>query len=233
MRTRIEYPPGHVPPNSVPKYFIGLDLGQAQDPTAVCIVERKGDIKTGVCHVPQLKRYALGTSYNAIVDDLAEKLKKAPQGTRLILDGTGVGRAVVDMITGHEKLRQTGVQITAVTITAGNDEARDGIWWRVPKRNLVGAVQVLLQSQRLKIAENLSDTPALVSELQNFKVKITDSGNDVYGEWRSGKHDDLVLAVALGAWAATNPALNQTGQAKVGGVKQGLIDAAAHIKRFG
>jgi hypothetical protein len=31
-------------------------------------------------------------------------------------------------------------------------------------------------------------------------VKITPSGNEQYGAWREGEHDDLVLAVALACW---------------------------------
>lgn len=189
-----------------PAYFIGLDLGQAQDPTALAVIERRGDTKTGICHVPQLKRYPIGTAYGDIVADLAAKMEKAPEDTMLIVDGTGVGRAVTDMIFTHPGFQQSNIQ--AVTITAGNDETRAGRYWKVPKRNLVGSVQVLLQSKRLKIAESLADTPVLTAELQNFKVKITDAGNDVYGEWRAGKHDDLVLAVALGCWAATHESIN-------------------------
>jgi hypothetical protein len=150
----------------------------------------------------------IGTSYNVIVDEIAAKLRRAPKETRLIVDGTGVGRAVTDIILEHKELRAIRSRIRPVTITAGIEEVRDGYYWKVPKRNLVGAVQVLLQSQRLKIAEGLPDTPVLVSELQNFKVKITDAGNDVYGEWRAGKHDDLVFAVALGCWAATHKSIN-------------------------
>ena len=78
-----------------PHFFIGLDLGQAQDPTALAVIERRGDAKTGVCHVPQLKRYPIGTSYGAIVEEMAGKMRQAPEGTRLIVDATGVGRAVV------------------------------------------------------------------------------------------------------------------------------------------
>jgi hypothetical protein len=96
-----------------------------------------------------------------------------------------------------------------VTITAGNEESHDGYYTKVPKRNLVGAVQVLLQSRRLKVASALADTPVLIGELQNFEVRITTAGNDVYGEWRENKHDDLVLAVALACWSATSPGMNQ------------------------
>jgi hypothetical protein len=193
----------------IPDYFIGLDLGQAQDPTALAVIERHGDEKEGVCHVPQLKRYPIGTSYDEIVKDLAAKIERAPEGTQLIVDGTGVGRAVTDMILQHPGFRGTWVR--AVTITAGNDETYSGAYWKVPKRNLVGVVQVLLQSKRLKIAAELPDTQVLVSELQNFKVRTSDAGNDVYGEWRASKHDDLVLAVAFACWAASDHRTGRVG----------------------
>jgi hypothetical protein len=40
----------------------------------------------------------------------------------------------------------------------------------VPKKELVAAVQVLLQSKRLHVARSLPDAPVLVRELENFKV---------------------------------------------------------------
>src|SRR5438477_511373 len=65
------------------------------------------------------------------------------------------------------------------------------------------AVQVLLQSGRLKIAEGLPDTKTLVRELLNFKVKIDPvTAHDSYAAWRENIHDDLVLAVAMALWLA-------------------------------
>ena len=48
-------------------------------------------------------------------------------------------------------LRRAGLpcRLMPVTITAGDRETTDSGTWRVPKRDLVGAVQVLLQSSRL------------------------------------------------------------------------------------
>jgi hypothetical protein len=69
----------------------------------------------------------------------------------------------------------------------------------------VSAVQVLLQSGRLKIAKELPDAEVLVTELLNFQVRITNSANDIYGAWREGTHDDLVLAVALACWWGMQP----------------------------
>ena len=71
----------------------------------------------------------------------------------------------------------------------------------MPKRDLVGAVQVLLQTDRLKFAEQIPAIPTLVQELLAFRVKIDPlTAHDSYGAWRDGAHDDMVLAVAIAAW---------------------------------
>ena len=79
---------------------------------------------------------------------------------------------------------------------------------RVPKRDLVSTAQVLLQSERLKIAKGLPEAQTLVDELLAFKVSISLKGHDSYGNdvgmWRENPHDDLVLAVALAAWYGEN-----------------------------
>jgi hypothetical protein len=42
-----------------------------------------------------------------------------------------------------------------VTITGGDRESREGGYWRVPKRDLIVVLQVLLQGGELKIASGL------------------------------------------------------------------------------
>jgi hypothetical protein len=44
----------------------------------------------------------------------------------------------------------------------------------------------------------------LARELQTFKIKMTAAGNETLESWRERDHDDLVLAVALAAWAGEN-----------------------------
>jgi hypothetical protein len=34
-----------------------------------------------------------------------------------------------------------------------------------------------------------------------MQVKVSTAGNEQFGAWREGAHDDLVLAVALACWA--------------------------------
>jgi hypothetical protein len=48
----------------------------------------------------------------------------------------------------------------------------------------------------------LVDAEALVQELQDFRVNYTDSGRLQFGA-REGKHDDLVLGLAIAVWLAS------------------------------
>ncbi len=146
--------------------------------------------------VRHLERLALGTSYPTIVQRVAALLASPPlRGDAvLIVDGTGVGAAVVD------DFRLALRSLKDVTITGGvNVTFEPPDRYKVPKRDLVSALQSLLQADRLKIARGLPEAPTLVNELLNFQVTITEAANDRY-EGRSGVHDDLVLAVAMPCW---------------------------------
>jgi hypothetical protein len=118
----------------------------------------------------------------------------------LVVDQTGVGRAVVDMFTDAMRGR-VNRDFCPVTITAGHEVTHsERGQLRVPKKDLVGALQALLQTRRLRVAKALPDAAVLVRELETFRVKVTEAANETFGAWREGQHDDLVLAVALAAW---------------------------------
>jgi len=175
---------------------LGLDLGQMQDYTALAVLERvgaSGDVVEH--HLRDLRRFPLGTPYPDIVERLAGLMER-PQlrGATLVVDATGVGAAVIDMLDGR------GLGPVPVWITAGERAEQAGAGWRVPKRDLVAVVQVLLQTGRLKLAAALPEVAPLAQELRAFRVRYTPAGRDVYGAWREGEHDDLVLALALACW---------------------------------
>lgn len=183
------------------KFLIGLDLGQAQDYTALTITEQVEQLDGAPVHyhTRHIERPALGTSYPAIVARLGELVRRPPlAGDYLIIaDQTGVGRPVVNMLSDAR------LRVVPVTITAGNEvsgDERDG--YHVPKRDLVSVLQVTLQTGRLQFARELPEAAQLVKELLSFEVKITTSANDTYGAWREGAHDDLVLSLALAIWYA-------------------------------
>jgi len=183
-------------------FVVGLDLGQAQDYTAIAIAElthAAEDVaqERTIYQVRHLERFKLGTRYPEIVASVRSLCNRPPlrDVASLVVDATGVGRPVVDLLV------DAGLSPVAVSITGGNavTQDEDGAY-RVPKRDLVSAVQVLLQSQRLKIASSLALADLLVKELLAFRVKITADAHDTYGAWRESAHDDMVLAVALACW---------------------------------
>jgi hypothetical protein len=188
-----------------PHYFAGLDLGQQQDYSALAVLEQTfapDPAKQGVsvrhyaCR--HLERFPLGTPYPALVPRLRQLVSAAPlRGCTLAVDQTGVGRAVVDVL----RAANLAVRLLALTITSGHavTGGTDGSS-HVPKKELVGTLQVLLQSRRLQVAPALPEARTLEQELVNFRVKITAALHETFGAGREGQHDDLVLAVALAAW---------------------------------
>jgi hypothetical protein len=178
------------------RFVVGLDLGQVQDYSAVAVVQRLAGRESAV-HVPHLERFPLGTRYPDIVSRMAQLLATPPLRGQasLVVDATGVGTAVIDLLS------QANLSPIAMTITGGDKIHREAKnRYSIPKRELVGCLQVLLQTGRLKIASALPEANLLVKELLAFQVKITSHAHDTYGAWREGTHDDLVLALALAVW---------------------------------
>jgi hypothetical protein len=116
----------------------------------------------------------------------------------LVVDNTGVGRALTDLF------KSKGIRFKAVTIPAGEHAHYANGSWHVPKRDLVAALEVPLQTGTLKVAEGLKLWPTLRQEMLNFRRKINlKTAHDSYEHWRESDHDDLVLAATLACWGAT------------------------------
>jgi hypothetical protein len=188
------------PPAVQTEWLVGLDLGQAQDFAAWAAVERQqAGSAPAHYYARDLYRWPLGTKYPEVVDETVVRLGRSPLQPRgrLIIDMTGCGRPVFDMF----RERQLGSRLHAVTITAGTEavQAAPG-HHHVPKAELIGQLQVLLQTRRLHVAPALPHTPTLLRELEGYQMRITAAAHILYGQWREGEHDDLVLALALACW---------------------------------
>lgn len=186
-------------PKIPPAYVLGLDLGQTHDYSALVIDEITDRGTSYSTHtIRYLKRWPLQTPYPAIVHEVERLTNRKPVTDRdtLVIDQTGVGRPVVDMF----REAALGTQLTPITITGGNEVTHKANDWHVPKKVLISAVTVLLQSGRLRIVPSLKEAKTLRDELLNFKMKITLAANDTYGAWREGDNDDTVLATALACW---------------------------------
>jgi len=193
------------------EFLVGVDLGQCRDFTAIAVIGRaelKGarDPATwaykneSVLQLRHLERVPLGTPYPEVVERVVSVTRSGALLGRcqIVVDGTGVGRPVVDLLRGAP----TGCTVWPAMLTGGDSETSGGGYYRIPKRELIIGLQVLLQSGKLQIAGGLKFGPALVAEMAAMQVKISAAGNELFGAWREGTHDDMVFAVALACWGA-------------------------------
>lgn len=191
------------------RFYVGLDLGKEQDPSAVAVVEKVDLIRGyqtpafGGLLVRHVGRMPLGTPYPQVVEKVRELVGHAELRGRcgLVVDATGVGTPVVDML----QAARLGCDFCAVKITAGEQEvlSRSGYGvehWNVPKRDLMAGVQVLLERGELRIAKGMRETGSLVRELMDVKGRQRENGRVRVGAEGCGEHDDLVIAVALAVW---------------------------------
>jgi hypothetical protein len=193
------------------RWFAGVDLGQSQDHTAVAVLERvtvagEEDAATRTrqaeasYNVRHLERLKLGTPYQSVVERV-RKIVQAPAlagNVTLVVDATGVGGPVVDLL----REAVTRVPLVPVVITGGDRTTCENGRYRVPKRDLIAGMTLLLELGKLKISQRLPEAKTLTKELLNMRVKISSTGHDAYEAWRSGEHDDMVLALALALWRA-------------------------------
>jgi Terminase RNaseH-like domain len=231
--------PPRLPKYSPQRYSVGVDLGQANDPTAIAFLEKTivppetalfspvGDrpgnrLVEGslVYDLVYLKRPKLGTPYDEIARRVADLVcELEPKGAfgelgqvTLCVDGTGVGRGVVDMLRTEFQMRgqraatsTPKVDFRAVSVTGSNTtlkrpERRNG-YWSVPKKDLVFPAVAAFQQKKLRIAKGVKDKDGLVNELQNYRRKTNiATGGMQFEPWRESDHDDLLFAVCLALW---------------------------------
>src|SRR5262245_50015796 len=112
-------------------FFVGVDPGQAVDPTAIAIT-RIAAGNSQVHEVVWLERLPLRTTYPQIVAEVMRHvsgplLRSAT--TEVVLDVTGVGRPVRDLFV------ERGLDPVCITITGGSMAAAETEpgFWSVPK----------------------------------------------------------------------------------------------------
>lgn len=185
-------------------YYIGLDLGCRLDNSVASVLEATqspGQRKQYVLR--DLKRWKLATPYSEIAASLVRLLKGPPLDTAVLAcDVTGVGEPVFQSIL--ESLKASGSflrgGLLAITIHGGMNDTGEGCRLSVSKRSLVSVTQSVLTQGRLKIPRKLDEAGTLVSELQSFSVRITDTGAATFAA-SGGQHDDTVLSLACGLFA--------------------------------
>jgi hypothetical protein len=210
--------------------IVGVELGARMENTALSVVERAwvgtGEHFNKVTYdhrhtygqklvasekvvsnyrVRHLERRKPPVLYKGVAQRIGE-LVKTVGDCLLVVDITRTGRPVWMMIKKHvdeipEDIR-IHVKPCLITVSgiAGGVSRSPDVGFLVPRRDLVSAALLALESDQLKIAQELGLAHTLTEEFTNFKPK-PDPKDDLEG-WRLAKNDDLVLSVAMSVWAA-------------------------------
>ena len=227
-----------LPKYSPRRYSVGVDLGQANDFTAIAVLKQEIVPPESALFAPvgehpgnrlvegrsvydlvYLKRPKLGTPYDVIARRVADLIcELEPQGAfgelgqvTLSVDGTGVGRGVVDMLDTEFKRRGAPsksvpkVDFRRVSVTGSQTQLkkpqRSNGYWSVPKKDLVFPAVAAFQQKRVRIPAGIKDRDALVNELKNYR-RTTNiaTGTMSFEPWRESEHDDLLFALCLALW---------------------------------
>jgi hypothetical protein len=194
-------------------YVCGIDVGQRIDPSAVAVIERRQvwrpDGRYSNQRVPQgepeyrllyAHRLPLGLPYPAQGFKIAQLLSaRAELSDAVILcDITGIGRAAVEAWREHDM-----PDLRGVVLTAGREVRREGRDLFIAKSTLIQEVQSHLHYRTLKIPVNMPEADAIARECADFQVHYTATGALQWNA-KSGSHDDLVIAIALGLYGAAH-----------------------------
>src|SRR4051812_47357728 len=192
-----------------PMFFVGLDLGKAQNHTALSVIERREMVSCDRDPVTQafrteltmrirhLQRIPLDTPYPDIVEFVRRVVSRSELGgsggrrTSLVVDASGVGAPVVDLL---RKARLPCV-LAPVTITSGDRETSDALGYGVPKRDLIVGLQVAFENRWLRVSRGAAHAEEFVKELLDMRLFVSRFGG--YERYEGGVQDDLVLAAAL------------------------------------
>lgn len=186
--------------------FLGLDLGQRRDYTAIAAIAvtdvilgqepvAYNFIRRTELRIVHLARIPLGSPYS----ELPSVLHRVVDQTRhfanakptLAVDATGPGTPVIEMI------RNAGLDssLLPAIITGGESSARkpvNGVY-SVARKDLLSILRVAIETGRLKGAPSMPLKDELLAELRTLEAESASHARN---------HDDLVFAVALALWAA-------------------------------
>lgn len=189
------------------RYFVGADLGQANDfSSAVVVKDQQLPIADGsrVKLGPRERTVVFadkfrGVSYVDVVDYLIRLRNAPPFGgkSELVIDGTSIGRVVSDML--HEQ----SVDHTAVQMTGGQEWRRSGRYVNASKTLMIENLAVLFAAGDLKFAQDLPLRKEIEEDLASFTTQTTAAGNQIITQSRNASgHGDKGIALIVAAFAS-------------------------------
>ena len=164
--------------SSVPAedYFVGVDLGQKRDHSVVAVIRKKN----GQITLVHLKRFPLGTEYQAVIEYLKLVGERFRNVRAYYIDQTGVGEAF------PENARRAGLKNV------------NGIELSLPRKSdVMTEMKQVMEQKRLHIPRDRE----LIIEMNAEIAQLTQAGKTKFYH-RSGTHDDRLWALALAVYGS-------------------------------
>ena len=157
-------------------YYVGVDLGQKRDHSVVAVILKKN----GQITLVHMKRFALGTEYQAVIEYMKLVGERFQSVRAFYIDQTGVGEAF------PENARRAGVKNVK------------GIELSLPRKSdVMTHMKQVMEQKRLHIPRDRE----LIIEMNAEIAKLTEAGKTKFSH-RSGTHDDRSWALALAVYGS-------------------------------
>jgi phage FluMu gp28-like protein len=174
----------------VPRFWLGIDVGQKVDHSAVCVVEENTLNNSAI--VRFIWKFPLGMGFRDLVENLAElyhNVRARGEVAGITIDATGIGSAPAQML--QEKIGEMRVDFFIFT--------------NKTKRQLVGQVKVAHSMGKLRFARRGGDEiynrmlSSLITEMKSLQMKVIRENplDPEIEAFSTGQHDDLFTALAL------------------------------------
>lgn len=190
-------------------FVVGVDIGLSYDYTGLVAFRRtlvEGESPTYDCvKINMVRRITIPD----LVGRLMSMVTKPPllHHTTLIVERNNVGPGVIDPLYRRLSGRDAPARLISGLVTMGDASNEDGYLINVPKRDLVAAVSVVMDSERVRIPKSLpraNGQDSLETQLRRFTMTREAGGKIKYGADLQSTHDDLVMACAWALWWGEN-----------------------------
>lgn len=189
------------------QYLIGVDCGELADPTAIAAAELEPGDPDYLVRVGYIQTLPLRTPFRQVADRIGEiESGLRTRGPVLVLvDSTGMGQSIPEL--AREKVESP---VVSCRLTGGNESACRGLYWRIPKPEMVRELVRLIDQGRLRLPREYPTVEIRLAvaealrELRDFQANQRKGGaGRVTFEGMKGSHDDIITALGLIALGAS------------------------------
>lgn len=187
------------------QYYIGADIGQGMEPTAIAVVARDSNREDDdyPLECSYLQELPGGTTYPDLARRISEieagLLKRKADIIKILVDVTGQGQPVIDLIR-----RSVESEAISAQFTAGAGASSEGESWRINQYEMVANLKIMLQTRRL-LFPGKTQNPAqeravseMLRELENFTYNPPAAEEAL--EVKTGPRNALITALGLAIW---------------------------------